>query len=252
MRRRHVAILASAIGMSAFALTGCVTQSKVSVNTISNTSNRTDTNTGSSNNTMNNVSNSTTANSLPSNTTNSTNSASGSNTANQTSQTSKSTTAKNKSGTPPFAGINVSRSSYPNSAPSAIPDGYQTSGHHTYNPTTYKIIDSWSGKLEGRSFLFDVYKNTTTNQIMVGASYGKHPVIAGTIPSSRIRLSNFTGEYVVFSAQEQNKTAWFAVKLTNGELLPEPKAKKISGCFPCMGGRPDYILGLPHKYPINP
>lgn len=150
-----------------------------------------------------------------------------------------------------FAGINVTRSTKPALAKSALPEGYQTSDHGKYTSNKYQIVDSWTGLLYGKKFIFDVYQNNLNHHILIGAAYNSQPVLAGSIPSTSIKLSNFTGDQIIFSYQNASGTHWMGFHLTNGQLLTEQNALKQSGCFPCHGGRPGWIMGLAQKFTVT-
>lgn len=152
--------------------------------------------------------------------------------------------------TVPFKGTNVVRIS-PKEALSALPNSYPTSIGDKYSHNKYKIIDSWKGLLNGNNFVFDIYQNLQNQQILIGLSYHDNPTIAKSIPSETMSISNFTGNDVVFSYGKQNNH-WMAINLVNGNIRAEGIALEFSGCYPCHGGRPNWILGLNKKYPVNP
>lgn len=159
-------------------------------------------------------------------------------------------------GPPPFSGINVTRNTVL-SAPRSVPSGTKIQGsNETFNPNDYTIIDSWSGLLKNKKFVFNVYRNKSSKQIYITSSYkGRSPVVF-PLNSKKMIIKNFTGAFVIMGVPGQGGP-FYALNLMTGQFLnPHIDSQKyshitsqMSGCYPCVGAYgPNHITGLQQNY----
>ncbi|MHB1681537.1 MAG: hypothetical protein ACYCYO_01735 [Bacilli bacterium] len=142
------------------------------------------------------------------------------------------------------------------SQPRASAGSVAQPGNVRFKTRDFVIVDSWKGKLKGKSFLLDVYVNKDTRQAVVGVSYAHHPILAYDLRSNRYLLRNFVGSYVVFASPSFNG-AYYPINLTTGRVITALEhhllVLKLEGCYPCVGAAgAEWITGLPKKYPFNP
>ena len=149
--------------------------------------------------------------------------------------------------TPSFRGTDVQRF-VGSKAISALPTGYDiTEMKMKYTPGNFVILDSWSGMLDGHRFVLTIYRHKADRAIVVANSYDGKVKQAFMPTYSGLLIRNFTGSMVVC---EYSPAGWFALNLQNGTLVQGQAAAKLSGFYPKMKG-PDYVLGLPKRYPVS-
>lgn len=164
-------------------------------------------------------------------------------------------------GAPPFGGAEVARVP-PAKAVAAIPDHFQIKpGHANFERRDFRILDAWKGKLRGHTFLFDVYSEKKTKNIVVGVRYANRPVLAYSLGTSHYILRNFTGSFAGFAVPGLNWRFYYAINLATGQVvtsnLTHPKhqhlVEELAGCYPCVGSTgAEWITGLSKKYPFSP
>lgn len=162
-------------------------------------------------------------------------------------------------GPPSFGGSKVVRYA-PQEAPHIVPTGTKIQGTSSeLSPKDFSVIDSWSGLLKDKRFVFNVYKNNHTGQICVARSYVGSPLVLISLKSQSMVIKNFTGSFVVMGVPGPGGP-FYALNLMTGQLIsPIVDSQKyahmtsqMSGCYPCVGATgANYITGLPSKYPFN-
>lgn len=159
-------------------------------------------------------------------------------------------------GVPPFASIHVERLSVQRGIPSILPNNYLINRHDHFLAFKYQIVDDWKAAMWGHPLRIEIYKDRLHPQMLIVDDYAGHIRRVMEIPGNSLTLINFTGFYVVFTPG-----SWIpggsvvpiqAFNVVTGHSMSPRQTLFITGCFPCMGARTDYIQGLSQRYPNKP
>lgn len=158
---------------------------------------------------------------------------------------------REKHGTPlPFASKDVSRVSPGKSQVFYGASSVLTVNKRTLQAADFKVVDLWSGTIQGKAFQLQIDKSQNGGEFVVDVWSGSKGT-AMTL-SKQPWITNFSGSYVVFATPNPAQgNPMYAINLSTGEILQNrTDVRAMSGVG--MGGYPSVISGLPKQYNTFP
>lgn len=155
----------------------------------------------------------------------------------------------------PFSGSNVTRVSPQNAVQNLTNQTQIQPNGSNFASQVEVVLDEWKGKLNNKSFDFEVYQNQSTKETFVGVVYDQQIKVAYSCQSKVCMVHNFTGNYVTFSASKTSEK-FFSINLSTGEVIPYSKRKlnlDLAGIDSShSANKAEWIIGLNKKYPFKP
>lgn len=140
-------------------------------------------------------------------------------------------------------------------APQAIPQGFKSAASQnlTFAPSTYHVVEGFSGTLGGHPFVLDFYQNTQPSSagLYMGIEYNQHPVYFGDGPAAGFDVLAFKQDSVVLGNMAQG--TYMVMNLETGQQnlnAVNSEAGALDGYT--KSTPPPRILGLPGtNYPVS-
>jgi hypothetical protein len=161
--------------------------------------------------------------------------------------------AQSHGGPLPSAGTNVQRVDPSKSQVFFGAPSVSTVNNKTVQATDFKVVDFWSGTIQGNAFQLQVSKATNGKTFVVDVWSGSKGTAIEL--SKQPWITNFTGSYVIFASPNPAQGMMYAIDLANATIVPNSTLNSeyirlMSGIG--MGGYPGQIEGLPNTYDIFP
>lgn len=140
-------------------------------------------------------------------------------------------------------------------APPAIPQGFKSpaSQNLTFAPSTYHVVEGFSGALGGHPFVLDFYLNTQPSSagLYMGIEYNQHPVYFGDGPAVGFDVLAFNQDAVVLGNMAQG--TYMVMNLETGQQnLNAVNSEAVALDGYTKSTPPPQILGLPGtNYPVS-